>query len=138
MIETTGYSGTPLIKKLGIKSGMKCLFLNTPGHFHELLGPLPTDSKTDYILKNETYDFIIAFIHSKMELENDWHNWKESLMKTGSLWIAHPKGSSKLPKDLNQNDIRNFGLENGLVDTKVCAIDADWSGLKFMFMKTDR
>ncbi|WP_424963436.1 hypothetical protein [Ekhidna sp.] len=84
------------------------------------------------------YDFEHVFITKLDELKNGWNNWKESLKKDGTLWVSWPKGSSKMETDLNGNIVREFGLNGGLVDVKVCAVDENWSGLKFMYRKKDR
>lgn len=137
-MKEVGYSGTPLIQKLGLRSGYRCLIFNPPSVFETFLITVPADITIEINTPSATYDLIIAFIQKSTTIESEWSLWKSHLQKNGALWIAHPKGSSKLPKDLNQNDIREFGLANGLVDTKVCAIDEDWSALKFMFRNSDR
>lgn len=83
-------------------------------------------------------DFIQAFCSRAAELENDFSKLQQSLKSSGQLWISWPKRSSQLPHDLGENDVRRIGLEHGLVDVKVAAIDADWSGLKFVFRLKDR
>ncbi|WP_258105789.1 DUF3052 domain-containing protein [Marinoscillum sp. MHG1-6] len=134
---TAGYSGTPLVKKLGLKDGFNCLILNTPKNYFDLLGELPKDINFSDSPEGE-FDFIHAFFSNQSQLQSQWPSLMNHLQKTGTLWISWPKGSSKLEKDLNENDVRRIGLEGGLVDVKVCAVDQDWSGLKFMFRKKDR
>ena len=135
---SAGYSKTPLLKKLGIKPGYTMLVVNAPEHYFKLLGDLPKDTEK----VNMDYDQPVDFIHAFVENEKDLHNFlpslKEKLKKDGTFWISWIKGSSKLETDINGNNVRELGLEMGLVDVKVCAVDEDWSGLKFMYRKQDR
>lgn len=132
-----GYSGTPLVKKLGIKEGFQCLLINEPTRYFNLIIDIPVNTYfTDKAEGN--FDFIHAFFAYEKELTDLWPILKSALKKDGSLWISWPKGSSKLEKDINENDVRRIGLKGGLVDVKVCAVDKDWSGLKFMYRKKDR
>lgn len=128
-----GYSGTPLIKKLGVKSGDRLLLISTPENYENLIELWPDDVVL-FLLKNaKNVDFIHFFTREKAELEVTFPLIKQKLKKGGGLWVSWPKRSSKLIKDLNGNDVRRIGLENGLIDVKVCAVDEDWSGLKFMY-----
>lgn len=132
------YSPNPLIKKLGIKDGYKCLILNEPEHYIDLLEEIPPNAEfTDDPGEGE-FDFIHVFLLTEPELAANWKTWKSALKKTGMLWISWPKQSSDLATELNGNAVRKIGLDGGLVDTKVCAVDHDWSGLKFMWRKEDR
>jgi len=133
-----GYAITPLVKKLGIKPGDQVLLVNVPDHFEKLIGTWPTEIQFDTIEKCLEADYIQLFTQEISELDVLFPILKEKLKKGGGLWISWPKGSSKLLKDLNGNDVRRIGLENGLVDVKVCAIDDDWSGLKFMYRRKGR
>ncbi|WP_421897169.1 DUF3052 domain-containing protein [Marinoscillum sp.] len=135
---TTGYSGTPLLKKLGIKPGNRCYLYQVPEHYFDLLFNIPENTEFDDGKVNGPYDFIHAFVSFRSDLESIWPTLKAALKKEGMIWISWPKGSSKLPKDINENDIRAHGLHHGLVDVKVCAVDHDWSGLKFMYRRKDR
>ena len=136
---TAGYSGTPLGKKLGIKPGVNCLILNHPDNYLELIADAPvSELNIDFESNQKEYDFIHLFTQRKSDLEKSWKTMRSLLTKTGSLWISWPKGSSKLEKDLNENDVRAIGLKGGLVDVKVCAVDENWSGLKFMYRRKDR
>lgn len=83
-------------------------------------------------------DFIHVFTQNLKNFENEFLRCKKYLKKDGMLWISWPKKSSKVPTDLDENVIREFGLKNGLVDVKVCAIDEIWSGLKFVYRVKDR
>ncbi|MEK6153817.1 DUF3052 domain-containing protein [Flavobacteriaceae bacterium 3-367] len=136
-MKTSGYSGTPLVKKLGIKIGHVVYFENIPEHYFKLLPDLPEVQ----VLESpgmETVDFIHLFCTQKSAFEKRALALKPLLKKNGMLWVSWPKGSSKIPNDLSENPIREYLLANGLVDVKVCAIDQDWSGLKFVYRLKDR
>ena len=136
-MEPSGYSGTPLIKKLGIKDGHTVVIVNNPSHYFELLEPLPHIR----ILRDElpeSADFIHLFAVTWKEFMNHSLRLKPLLKRNGMLWVSWPKASSGITSDLNRDSIRVFLLDNGLVDVKVCAIDAVWSGLKFMYRIKDR
>ena len=134
---SAGYSPNPLIKKLGIKEGYRCLVLNEPDHYVDLLEQIPSDTEFTDIPSGE-FDFIHVFITKKQEFRQGWPDWKQSLKKTGMLWISWPKKTSELSTEIDGNYVRSEGLMGGLVDVKVCAVDKDWSGLKFMWRKEDR
>ena len=134
---SAGYSGTPLIKKLGIKPGFIIAVLNPPADYDQTLGELPDDvDKMDSL--DGTFDFIHFFTKDRAELEAEFPNLKAALKPDGMLWVSWPKKASKVPTDLDENMIRDIGLGNGLVDVKVAAIDAIWSGLKFVYRLEDR
>lgn len=135
--KTAGYSGTPLIKKLGIKEGSSVIIINAPENYDETLGELPIGA----VLKNKltgTFDFIQFFTEYISELNSNFNNLKNHLKPGGALWISWPKKASKIDTDLDENKIRKIGLAQGLVDIKVCAVDETWSGLKFVFRLKDR
>lgn len=138
MTKTAGYSGTPLAKKLGIKEGFTMLVLNEPEHYMSLFSDFPNHVVRQKNLKDESLDFIHVFVKQKSELEKIIPKVKPVLKKTGLLWVSWPKGSSKIETDLKREPIREYLLSIGLVDVKVCAVDADWSGLKFVYRKEDR
>jgi len=133
---TAGYSGTPLPKKLGLKPGMRAAALGAPKQYTKLLGPTPGVEVRPRLAPN--LDFIHAFFRTADELAGAFPRLKKSLAKSGSLWISWPKKTSPLAMDLDGNGVREIGLANGLVDVKVCAVDDDWSGLKFMWRIDDR
>ena len=132
-----GYSKTKLIDKLGIKEGYSIFILHEPGDYFKMLGPLPKDIKLQKKLTEDT-DFIHFFTKEKKSLQENFAVLKTHMSKTGLMWISWPKGSSKIETDLNENIIREIGLREGLVDVKVCAVDDDWSGLKFVYRVKDR
>lgn len=132
-----GYSGTPLIKKLGIKAGSTVLLSKPPDEYFNWLGTLPDSVK---LVKRpvDEMDFIHVFVNDKKSLQKEFRNLKERLAKDGMLWVSWPKKASGVPTDLNENIVREVGLAEGLVDVKVCAVSEVWSGLKFMFRLKDR
>jgi len=132
-----GYSGTPLINKLGLKAGMTILAFHSPPDYFKWLSPLPADVIVKDKLTGEL-DFIHVFVTEFKVFQKQFLAAKKHLRKDGMLWISWPKKSAKVPTDLDENIIREFGLENGLVDVKVCAVDDIWSGLKFVYRIKDR
>jgi len=133
--QTFGYSGTPLVRKLGIKPNSRIAFVAAPRNLRELLGPLP---KSAVVAKDGSLDFAILFVKSRAELAKDFAGLRDRLEPAGMLWVAWPKRTSGVPTDLVEGIVREFGLEAGLVDVKVCAIDDTWSGLKFVRRLKDR
>jgi hypothetical protein len=132
-----GYSATPLGKKLGIKPGYSMFIHNAPAKYFDWVSPLPDDVKVSSQLKGEL-DFIHVFVPDMKAFKQWFVKAKKSLKKDGMLWISWPKKSSGVATDLDENLIRGFGLKEGLVDVKVCAVDDVWSGLKFVVRVKDR
>lgn len=135
---SAGYSGTSLIKKLGIKPGLSIRVVNEPANYWEWISPLPEKIKVISRAKKESADFIHLFTKERAKFEKEFLKLKAELKKEGMLWVSWPKKSSKVASDLDENIIRNYGLAKGLVDVKVCAVDEVWSGLKFMYRIKDR
>ena len=132
-----GYSGTPLAKKLGIKSGMKAFLSGAPGTIVAELEPALADVKMVRSLEPEL-DFIFAFARAESDLRKDFAGWKKHLAKSGCIWVSWPKKTSGLATDLTDTVVRAIGLKSALVDIKVCAVDEQWSALKFVYRKSDR
>jgi CheY-like chemotaxis protein len=124
-----GYSGTPLPKKLGIKPGAKVVLTRAPERFRETLGPLPEGARLHEEGRGGR-DLTIWFLRSADELLHDLRRIVEAAGH-GPVWMAWPKKASGTPTDLSEPTVREAGLAAGLVDYKVCAIDATWSGLLF-------
>lgn len=122
------YSGTPLLKKLGIKANSSVALVGAPDEFSKSLGRLP-DGVT-LRERSGNWDMTIWFVRSSKELDC---GIKKIAVQVGGglIWIAWPKKTSAIVSDLSQISVRGAGLANGLVDFKVCAIDAIWSGLLF-------
>jgi hypothetical protein len=134
-----GYSGTPLPRKLGIAPGARVLFAGAPDDFADTLGELPPGlTVRTRLTEGATFDVIVAFCGRRAQLERGLERWRAALEPAGGLWIGWPKKSSGVATDLTENDVRAQGLAAGLVDNKVCAIDATWSGLRLVYRLADR
>jgi hypothetical protein len=132
-----GYSSTPLPKKLGIKEQSRIAFVNAPKEFESYLGPLPASAE---IVKRLTkpLDIILLFVTVERALAKDFAKFADKLATNGMIWVAWPKKSSGVETDLSFERVQRIGLDAGLVDVKICAIDETWSGLKFVFRLKDR
>lgn len=124
-----GYSGAPLPKKLGVKPNSTLALIGAPKDFEKTLGELPEGVKLKK-RADAACDLIIWFVRMRAELYDRIKEMGE-LTGAGGIWIAWPKQASGVASDMTQNIVRETGLASGLVDYKVCAIDATWSGLKF-------
>ena len=132
-----GYSGTPLIKKLGIKEGFRVALVNSPKGFKKELGPLPDQSK--YVPCTTTaLDVILLFVDSEAELRRSFVLLVANLVANGMIWVAWHKKSSGVTTDLSFTNVQRIGLDAGLVDVKICAVNDVWSGLKFVYRLKDR
>ena len=128
---TAGYSGTPLPKKLGITEGTRLALLGAPEGFTSTLGPLPSRVSVRSKSDGEA-DIILLFSTKFSRLKAEFPKAMRMMPPDGGmLWVAWPKKAAKMDTDLDENFIRDFGLAAGVVDTKVCAIDETWSGLRF-------
>jgi hypothetical protein len=133
---TAGYSGTPLPKKLGIREGSRVAILNGPGDFTSALGDLPARVSMRARAGSEA-DVIVLFATKFSKLRAEFSKAMKMMpADAGMLWVAWPKKAAKMDTDLDENLIRDFGLAQGVVDTKVCAIDEKWSGLRFSRRRT--
>jgi hypothetical protein len=137
MKRSAGYSGTPLVAKLGVKADMQVSLVDAPRDFAKTLGRLPAGAKLQTRLARNAA-FIVAFVRAQRTLVKEFPRWKMALAPDGTLWVCWPKRSSPLAGDVDENIVREVGLSNGLVDVKVCAVDEDWSGLKFVYRLKDR
>ncbi len=129
-----GYSGTPLAKKLGIKPGHAVALVEAPSGFESLLAGLPPDvSPVRFSGQPGPFDVIVFFTKSRRDLQAMFKMLAERLEPNGGLWVAWPKKSSGVKTDITEDVLREIGLPTGMVDNKVCAIDATWSGLRFVW-----
>lgn len=128
---TAGYSGTPLLKKLGIKPGMKVLLISQPDNYYDLLEVNINDQRCT---KNQTPDFVHLFVKTAKEFEAEMKMLKPLIKKNSAItiWVSWYKKAAKIPTDVTEDTIRNYALQNGLVDVKVCAVSDVWSGLKLV------
>jgi hypothetical protein len=124
----TGYSGTPLPKKLGIKDGSRVAILNAPDAFE--LDGIPTTSRLA-----GTVDVIVAFVTTRAALAKRIAGTRKHMAPAAGLWIAFPKRASGVVTDVTEHVVRELALPTGLVDNKVCAIDATWTGLRLVIRR---
>lgn len=136
-MKATGYSGTPLAKKLGIKEGFKIRVVDQPDYYFDLFTDLP---ETLTILKDKKTkkNLIHYFTKSAAALHKDIVALRNEIEPNGMIWISWPKKASKITTDITEDTIRELALTNGLVDIKVCAVDEVWSGLKLVIPVKDR
>lgn len=134
---TTGYSGTPLLKKLGIKEEMKVLLLHPPDNYTQLL---EYDLSRQLAGKKEIPDLIHLFVTSKKQFESEMRELKTVYRNNPSVitWVSWYKKSAGIPTDVTEDVIRNYALQHDLVDIKVCAVSEVWSGLKLVVPKAKR
>ena len=128
---TSGYSGTPLIKKLGIKPEFAVQLINEPKEYFELL---ETDISDQLYKKNQTPDLVHLFVKRNKEFEIEMKKLKAVYKKNPAItiWVSWYKKSAGIPTDVTEDTIRNYALKNDLVDVKVCAVSDIWSGLKLV------
>ena len=128
---TAGYSGTPLLKKLGIKPGMKVLVINKPADYGKLL---ETDISDQLCKKNEIPGLIHLFVKNVKEFEGEMKKLKTVCKQNPdiTIWVSWYKKAAKIETDITEDVIRNYALKNDLVDVKVCAVSDIWSGLKLV------
>jgi len=130
---THGYSGKPLYEKLGLKPGMTCLPVRPPEHYAQLVqGALGVR----FIKRAAPADCVHVFCRRKRHVPPLFSRALRSVKVGGMIWLSWPKQSSPLYVDLTEQDFRDHILPLGWVDVKVCAVDADWSGLKFLKRKS--
>lgn len=130
----TGYSGTPLAKKLGIKEGHTVVVLDDPGGFMSWVDPLPEGVRTRKSI-GAAPDVVVAFVTRRAVLERRLGRGGEAIFPDGALWICWPKKSSGVPTDITEDTVRELALPSGLVDNKVCAVNEVWSGLRVVWRR---
>jgi hypothetical protein len=140
MTAAAGYSGTPLPQKLGMKDGQRALFLDLPASLGELARARAfaeaAESDWDgYRALAQGWDFVHGFTASRGVLEDNARPLMDAISRDGTIWISWPKKASKVPTDITEDVIREVVLPVGLVDVKVAAVDAVWSGLKLVIRK---
>lgn len=134
---TAGYSGTPLPRKLGLPATGRAAVLGAPPAYLESLGPLPAGLTLRARL-SQPMDFIQLFAPDRHSLARRLPSALRTLAIDGTLWLCWPKKASGLQTDLDEAGVRRAGLDAGLVDVKICAVDDTWSGLKFVRRLEDR
>ena len=133
----SGYSGTPLIKKLGIADTSKILVINAPANYFELLGK---DVRKQFAMKDDRIDLVHLFVTSRNEFELKMRKLAPLYSENSSMviWVSWYKKSAGIPIDITEDIIRNFALANNLVDVKVCAVSDIWSALKLVVPRSKR
>lgn len=129
-----GYSGTPLVRKLGIREGARVAVVAAPDDFAETLGELPDDVVVITRPRGGS-DVVVAFFTRRRDIERRLATLRKAIEPAGGLWIAWPKRSSGVATDITEEAIRDVALPTGLVDNKVCAIDETWSGLRLVIRR---
>ena len=133
----TGYSGTPLVKKLGIKNGFDVLMLNAPEDYHELVAPLPNAVTLSDNWRSGV-DLIHIFTNSRDDLFKKLAECVRLIKQDGSIWVSRYKKAARLPTEITEDTVREAAFPLGLVDIKVCAVDEKWSGLKLVIRRENR
>lgn len=134
--KTAGYSGTPLPRKLGIKSGMRVGLVSAPTGFEDTLHPLDEDVLLSRRIRRNV-DVFVFFPDDASDLERI-PRLASGLVENGGLWVAWPKKASGVPTDLDFSIVQGAALAIGLVDNKVCAVSETYSGLRFVYRLKDR
>jgi hypothetical protein len=133
-----GYSGTPLWKKLGYKTGISAYVEGEPSNYISLL-MLPADVVVTWLPRPKSkVSFVHLFSTSASQLKSKMEFYRKRIVPDGVIWVSWPKKSSGVGSDITEDGIRDLALPMGLVDIKVCAVDAVWSGLKLMIRRAAR
>jgi hypothetical protein len=135
MTTSSGYSGTPLPAKLGIKPGHTVALVGAPPGFHQVLGDLPGVELLDELPADALLDVIVFFTKSHAEYAAEFGTLRSHMTPACGLWIAFPKRAAKVPTDMTDHVVREVALPTGLVDNKVCAIDPVWTGIRLVIRR---
>lgn len=133
----SGYSGTPLAKKLGIRAGSRLFLLGAPENYQALVAPLPAGVQAAVRLDAQT-DIVHAFATQRAALGKILGSARRAMRDDAVIWVSWPKRASGVPTDITEDVVRELALPLDLVDIKVCAVDDTWSGLKLVIRKTRR
>ena len=133
----SGYSGTPLVRKLGIRPNERIVSIGAPAHYAQLLDALPDGTSITSRAASDAR-FVHLFVTKRPDLEARLVTLREKLADAGVLWVSWPKKSSGVATDVSEDTIREVALPLGFVDVKVCAVDETWSGLKLMIRREQR
>ncbi len=136
-MKPSGYSGTPLAKKLGIKNEFIVRLINEPDYYFDLFEDFPLGAVIAKDKKKEK-DFIHYFEKKAFTLKKNLPILRKEIKQNGMIWVSWPKKASKVETDITEDTIRDLALTIGLVDIKVCAVDEIWSGLKLVIPVKDR
>ena len=134
---TAGYSGTPLAQKLGLARGIRVWFRKLPDSVRAEIDPEGLGVEEQSVA-SEGLQAAVIFVKRRSTLEREVVALRDLMMSSGFIWACWPKKASKVETDITEDVIREVALPTGLVDTKVCAVDETWSGLKLMIRKENR
>ena len=134
---TSGYSGTPLAKKLGIKERSAVMTVNAPDVYSELLAPVPDGVNISDTVRTDV-DLVHIFTNGRDELFQKLAECRWLIKQDGAIWVSWYKQAAKLPTEITEDTVREAAFPLGLVDVKVCAVDERWSGLKLVIRKENR
>jgi hypothetical protein len=134
---TSGYSGTPLAKKLGIHPGARLYLHAAPENYGQLVAPLPPGVRTVQRIDAAT-DLMHLFATARAALEKRLHTVRRAMRDDATIWVSWPKKAARIPTDITEDVVRELALPLGLVDIKVCAVDETWSGLKLVVRRSER
>jgi hypothetical protein len=132
-----GYSGTPLASKLGIRAGARLFLQSAPPNYAELIAPAPAGVRRVRRVDART-DLVHLFATRRTQLEAALHAARTAMRADAVIWVSWPKKAARVPTEITEDVVRELALPLGLVDIKVCAVDATWSGLKLMLRRSER
>ena len=135
---SAGYSGKPLLAKLGIVEGQRVALLSAPSPLPEGLDRMPAGVTVTTRLAGARFDHILLFTTRRSDLEKRFAQAARALDPAGSLWVSWPKKASGVATDVTEDVVREVALPAGLVDNKVCAVDQTWSGLRCVWRLENR
>lgn len=127
-----GYSGTPLAKKLGIRSGTRLHTMAAPPDYRDWLAPLPDGVVFEQRSGKADCDVVHLFVESQTALRRALPEARRTITSAGAIWVSWHKKSAGIPTDVSEDVVRRLALETDLVDVKVCAVSDLWSGLKLV------
>ena len=134
---TSGYSGTPLARKLGILAGSRVFVVDAPAGYRDWLAPLPEGVRFEATLSADI-DVVHVFADRRAPLANRLGELRDRIAPTAAVWVSWPKKASRVSTDITEHTIRELALPLGFVDVKVCAVSEVWAGLKLVIRKTLR
>ncbi len=134
---STGYSGTPLARKLGLKPAMRVQLIGAPPEWMDWLAPLPAGLDVGSA-SGPAIDLVHLFATRQAELAQQLADLRQRLRPDAVLWVSWPKKAARVPTDISEDRIRDIALPLGFVDVKVCAVSAVWSGLKLVLRRSLR
>jgi hypothetical protein len=134
---TSGYSGTPLAKKLGIKAAARVFVHAAPANYPDLLAPLPPGVQFVRRVAQDT-DLMHLFGARREPLRKALQAARQAMRDDAVIWVSWPKKASQVPTDMSEDVVRELAFPLGLVDVKVCAVDEIWSGLKLVVRLSER